>query len=290
MLNIISRSILFKNVSGPKKVVENLIKGLDKISYPYVINKRLDACKRLWIHDDTKALREISNLPKEIKIIVGPNIYNLPKDIPEYLDLSTIVYLQPSIWTKSFWLKFGADKYSIEVWPTGIDTEEFKPSRKTREKKEFVLVYFKKRFADELETVKNALNRKNIDYRIIDYAKGYKESNYKNLLVKSKYVIWLGIGEAQGIALQEALSVDVPILVCDVYSVGHRVGGEEFSQEEKEFQNTTSAPYFDSRCGIKIKDLNDLRQGIDFMESHLKNFKPREYILENLSLDKKQKI
>ena len=55
MINIISKAYLSKNATGPKKVVDNFIKGLDILGYPYVINKRLDACQRLWIHDDTAA-------------------------------------------------------------------------------------------------------------------------------------------------------------------------------------------------------------------------------------------
>jgi len=69
MINIISKAYLSKNATGPKKVVDNLIKGLDILGYPYVINKRLDACQRLWIHDDTAALARINKLSPEIKIV-----------------------------------------------------------------------------------------------------------------------------------------------------------------------------------------------------------------------------
>ena len=51
MINIISRAAVSNRASGPKKVVSNLIKGLEKIGYPYVVNARLDACKRLWIQE-----------------------------------------------------------------------------------------------------------------------------------------------------------------------------------------------------------------------------------------------
>ena len=77
MINIISKSYLSRNVSGPKKVVDNLIKGLNILGYPYVVNKRLDACQRLWIHDDTVALAEI-NKDKTKAVDAGP------KDRPDH--------------------------------------------------------------------------------------------------------------------------------------------------------------------------------------------------------------
>lgn len=115
---------------------------------------------------------------------------------------------------------------------------------------------------------------------------GYKENNFKELLGKSRYLIWLGRQESQGIALEETLSCDIPILICDVSSVGHCIGGGELNQEEKDFKDTTSAEYFDKRCGIKIKDLDEIGEAVDKMEADLHDFSPRKYILENLSLEK----
>lgn len=290
MLNIISRSILFKNISGPKKVVENLIKGLDKLGYPYVVNKRLDACKRLWIHDDRAALKKINSLPPEIKVAVGPNLYDLPKNVPSDLNLKRAVYLQPSPWSKKCWEYFGFNKCVLDVWPSGIDIEEFKPSK---DKKEFVLIYFKQRFDEELKIVKDILARRNINFRIIDYVKGYKEENYKNLLKKTRYLIWLGRQESQGIALQEALSSGVPILVWDVKYMGHwqvpPAVAAIFSEEEKNYKDTTSAYYFDDSCGLKIKEASELKKAVEYMEKNLDKFQPRKYILENLSLEKQAK-
>jgi len=282
MINIISRSLIFKNVSGPKKVIDNLIKGLDKIGYPYVLNKRLDYCSCLYIHDDRIALQEVKNLDPRIRVIVGPNLYVVPRDLPRSLDISRAVYLVPSEWNKRFWLHFSFDKCPMEVWGTGIDTEEFKPST---EKKEFVLLYFKQRFNEELERVEMGLKKKNINYKLLHYDKGYKESEFKYLLKESRYVVWLGRQESQGIALQEILSSNIPILVCDVSSVGHCLGGGELNREEKDYTDTSSASYFDDRCGIKIKNLEEIENALDTMEEKLNNFAPREYILENLTLE-----
>lgn len=288
MLNIISRSYLSRNASGPKKVVDNLIKGLELIGYPYVINKQLDACERLWIHDDAIALSRIYKLDPGVKVVAGPNLYVSPRNVPRAIDLAKAVYLHPSQWVKCFWLDFGFDKCPIEVWPTGIDTDEFKPAT---DNKEYVLVYFKQRSAEELNIVENVLKIKNIDYKLIDYNTSYKEDEYKNLLKKARYVIWLGRQESQGVALQEAMSCDVPILVCDVSYIGQWSVDQKLkyilNKEESEYANTTSAPYFDERCGIKIKDLSGINGAIEKMEEQLNGFRPREYVLESLNLKKR---
>ena len=286
MLNIISKAYLSKTSTGPKKVVDNLIKGLDLLGYPYVVNKRLDACGMLWIHDDTEALASIGKLDDSIKIVAGPNLYVVARQIPQMIDLSKIVYLQPSEWTKDLWVSFGFDRCPVEAWPTGIDTEEYKPS--TREKKT-VLVYFKQRSQEELARVREALDKKNIAYQIIHYG-NYKEEDYKQLLGETRYIVWLGRQESQGIALQEALAADVPILVCDVDRLGHWEASPKemavFTEEENNYTGATSAAYFDERCGIKIKDLATLGGALDTMECSLGTFRPRQYILENLSLEK----
>lgn len=136
----------------------------------------------------------------------------------------------------------------IKVWATGIDTEEFFPSNNTI--KEYVLVYHKMRSKKEFNQIIKILQNLKIKYYIIEYRK-YKESDYKDVLKKSKFVIWHGRHESQGIALQEAMACDVPILVCDVTSVFQEVNGYNWPENLREFE-VTSAPYFDDRCGKKL--------------------------------------
>ncbi len=288
MINIISKSHNRLLASGPKKVVDNLIKGLDAIGYPYAINRRLDACQRLWIHDDLDALWQIKKLPTEIKVAIGPNLFVKPSQVPKGLDLSRAVYLQPSRWTADFWQKFGFNGCPVDVWPTGIDTTEFSPALGD---KSFVLVYFKQRSAAELEFVKQELVSRGLHHKVVQYPK-YRESEYKKMLAQARYMIWLGGQESQGLALLEGLSCNIPMLVCDVGRIGDSVVSKKntglFTGEESVFP-ATSAEYFDSRCGIKIKQLKELPSALDRMEKEWKAFNPREYILQSLSLEKQAK-
>ncbi len=287
MINIISRSLVaIPGVSGPKKVVENLIKGLDLIGYPYVVNQRLDATKRLYIHDDRVALNRISILNPAIKVIFGPNLFVRPADVPKSLNVSRAVCLAPSKVTMDFWRDFGFSKCPLDYWATGIDTFRYKPQLK---EKDIVMIYFKQRLPYELSRVRSVLDARRIRYELIVYG-SYKESAYQELLARSRYIVWLGRHETQGIALQEALAANIPILVCDVWSIGHSIsGGGEFTSDEAAYPNASAAPYFDDRCGKKIWDFSDFPSAIDYMEREWRSFKPRSFVVENLSLEKQAK-
>lgn len=285
MLNIISRSIVEGGINGPQKVVSNLIKGLDIIGYPYCINKALDSTSQLWIHDDTTALKEASK--RKLKAVVGPNLYILPRNIPTDLDMSNFIYLFPSKWASDFWKKYNFDKCPQDYWPVGIDTKEFSERQKPVDG--IVLIYFKQRYLEELKFVKKILTDSKIKYEIISYG-SYNQKDYLEKLKNTKYVIWLGRQESQGIALEEAMSMNVPILVWDVLNIGHWVPTKKeekiYTKDEQTYTDATSAYYFDERCGIKTKDKNEIDESIKKMENQWQKFEPRKYILENLSLEK----
>ncbi|MDD5050821.1 MAG: hypothetical protein PHV93_03740 [Candidatus Pacebacteria bacterium] len=216
----------------------------------------------LWIQDDREALKEAVSV-KNVSVIAGPNLYIFPEEIPKDLDLSKILYIHPSPSARDIWIRRGYRRSHIDYWPVGIDTNEFKPSKK---EKKFVLLYTKHRPKKDLEKIENILKGKNIEYKTIRYG-SYKENLYKSLLEETKYIIWLGKEESQGIALEEALSADVPILVWDL-------------------PKATAAFYFDPRCGLKIENESELEEAVMKMESGLSRFSPRQYILENLNLEK----
>lgn len=286
MINIISISYLSDRVSGPKKVVDNLIKGLDLLGYPYVVNRRLDACQRLWIHDDLRAMEEAKHLGPEIKIVAGPNLYLLPRLVPKSVSFSNIVLSHPSAWIRDFWQDFGFHDCPIEVCPAGIDTEEFRPGV---QKKDLVLVYFKQRSPEELAIVESALREKSLAYKVLVYGH-YKESVFKEMLGRARYAIWIGRHESQGIALEETLSSNVPILLCDVTNLGQWSASPKemavFNSQENLYTKATSAAYFDSSCGLRISDLKLFPSALAEMENTYKTFTPRRYVEQHLNLRK----
>lgn len=281
MLNIISLTALRKKVTWPGKVVKNLMKWLDILGYPYVLNQDFNSTQRLWIHDDFFALKKLSLLKEETKLIVGPNLYALPRNIPQSIFIEKYPHIMPAPWVVDFWKHFWY-RGILDSWPVWIDTEQFTPSSEEKTK---VVIYFKQRREEDLEQVQKILDTQKINYICIRYG-SYSESLFQEALRSAKYVIWIGGSESQGIAFAEILSCNIPILVWDISSLRQSIfPGASFIEDELDYLWVTSAPYFDDSCGIRIFHASELPYSIGKMEVWYSQFSPREYVLRNLSLD-----
>ena len=280
MINIISRSANPGKVSGPSKVFSNLAKGLSKIGYPYLVNRDLNATKRLWIHDDVAALRHIHR--SEAFKVVGPNLFVMPSEIPPDIRLDGVLYLHPCAWAARVWERAGFDACPIVTWPVGIDTDVFQPSSVPGSKRR-IMVYHKQRDSQELDSILDSLHDLKLPYSLVLYGH-YSELDYREQLANTSFIIWHGPHESQGIALQEAMACDIPLLVCDVTSLSQARGDYVFDPSFFGI-SVTSAPYFDETCGVKITDLSRLRTAIEFMQQNLMDFQPRRYVLDHLSLE-----
>ena len=288
-VNIISTQYNRIRTTGPKKVLDNTLKGLDKLGIKYVFNKPINAYTYNWIHDDQKAIIEAGFVGKAV--LVGPNIAVLPKDLPKFRKKlpKGSVYLHPSQWTIDIWNYLGYCESKLDFWPVGIDINKFKiVDRKDNTK---VLLYFKQRDLKLLEEAKIMLKTMNLEYELINYG-FYNEETYIKVLSECRFGIWIGCSESQGIGLQEALATGLPLVVLDANSIFDSVPTDsrnyytyDFPKEVKNVR-TTTAPYFDDRCGIKIDDIHMLKESIIFMKNNIEKYNPREYIEENLTLEK----
>jgi hypothetical protein len=89
----------------------------------------------------------------------------------------------------------------------------------------------------------------------------------------------LGRHESQGFALEEALSCNVPLFVWDVTSMN-----QEYGQNYNNIP-ATCIPYWDERCGEVFYNFNEINDKFMFFMSNLHTYEPRQYILENLTID-----
>lgn len=282
MLNIVSVAPGWRGWSGASKVYWNLVKGLRMIGYPYVVNRDLRATRRLWVQSDVFALPGLRRT--HAKVVLGPNLFVLPSDIPRGVDLDGAIYLQPSEWYAALWRHAGFRECELAVWPVGIDTEAF-PARPAPRPRGRVLVYYKLRPAADLQHVCDELDRSRLPYRILQFGT-YAERAYRDLLAETSFVVWVGRHESQGIALQEALASDVPVLVWDVTRLGQcQPPDYAFGPMLQDFP-ATSAPYFDQTCGLKITSPGELRDAIAQVSERLSTFAPRAFVLQHLSLER----
>lgn len=142
-----------------------------------------------------------------------------------------------------------------------------------------VFVYFKDRNPEELHIIKKCLDSKQISCDFFSYTNRYSEEEYIRCLQKSKYGIWIGRHESQGFALQEALSCNVPLLVWNITSMN-----QEYGQHYSDIPATT-IPYWDERCGEYFYNADQLDETFQTFISQLESYRPREFVLENLSME-----
>lgn len=76
------------------------------IGYPYILNRDLNSTEKLWIHDDFFALKHLDVLKSKTKLIIGPNLYALPRALPVNLSLEKYPHIMPASWVVDFWKHF----------------------------------------------------------------------------------------------------------------------------------------------------------------------------------------
>jgi len=170
--------------------------------------------------------------------------------------------------------------------PLPIDTNTFAPDH-TIQKKTDILFYFKNRHPILKQQVLEYFKMLPVSYKVFVYG-SYNEKEYIEALHESKIVVWLGRHESQGFALQECLSMNVPILLIDTESMfdetDQETGRQYYTNEIGKYNlKGTAAPYWDDRCGIKITNVSGILENVEKMINEYETFRPREYILETLS-------
>jgi glycosyltransferase involved in cell wall biosynthesis len=213
------------------------------------------------------------------KFIFGPHFSVFPDNKVSFILRENCVYIQPSEWCKNSWKEHAiCNNLNIQVIPFGVDTERFKEVKPLEQRKK-VFIYFKTRHPVELDFIKSILNNRKIEYKLFNYAEKYEEREYIDCLQNAKYGIWLGRHESQGFALEEALSCNVPLLVWDVTSMN-----QEHGYKYPDIK-ATSIPYWDNRCGEVCHAYSEIEETLDLFLSNIEKYKPRDYVLENLSFD-----
>ncbi len=223
---------------------------------------------------------DVSKYPNT-KFIFGPHFSVFPNktQIDIIKNSKNVIYVQPSEWVVELWKSFPFCNINIKALPFGVDTDRFCEIKPITERNE-VFIYFKRRSPDELKFIINYMNDNNIDYKLFDYINRYSEQEYISFLQNAKYGIWLDAHESQGFALQEALSCNVPLLVWNVTSLN-----QEFGYNYPNLPATTIS-YWNNICGEYFYNQNEFIDKFNLFKSQLNNYRPREFIMDNLSIKK----
>lgn len=276
---------------GVMMVALELMHGLDKLNIPY----RFNDFKYIRKHPEEVACvigkpQLLEKLKWNNPIIFGAGIFSHPTDNPDLLKNHPTIQkiLVPGPWMKEKFDPFYGDNI-VRYWPVGIDTEKWSPEIKEDLATVDFLIYDKVRWQHDkfektlINPILTNLKDRNLSYNYIRYG-NYTHAELLKKLAQAKAVIFLCEHETQGLAYQQILATGTPILAWDR-------GGywqDPSYYPEIKFGPVSSVPYWDNQCGEKFKDIQDFVKVLEIFIKRLKakNLDPRQFILNNLTLEK----
>ena len=276
-----------KFVSGVDRIFVNLCEGLDRLGIAYELNlpfHKLTAGDRVGVVG--RGRHVLNGYRVSNPIVAGPWLMTHPGEWPDLFEQYPVVsYLHHCEWCVDIFKPYFGDRCA--VWPHGVDTQKWCPSSVVKDYD--ILLYDKVRWDRDqlvpgfLQPIRNALQHKGLKVAEIRYGH-YDEATYRNLLDRSRAMLFLVEHEAQGHACQECLACDVPILAWDP---GWWRDPDRFKYGTVNIP-ASSVPFFDGRCGETFKDIGDFEAKLNRFWERLQQGElcPREFVLENLTLEK----
>ncbi|MBV9407022.1 MAG: glycosyltransferase [Acidobacteriaceae bacterium] len=221
--------------------------------------------------------------------LLGPSLFDHPNLNPRLMeDPRFRAYLVLAQWTYDMFHPVYGD--ACTRWHAGIDTEEW-PDLSSHEKDIDFLIYDKIRWdhgkfqIELIDPVRVAIERRGLRTATVRY-KFHDHQSYRRLLQRSRALVFLCEHETQGIAYQEALASNVPVLAWDngywLDPLWRRVSDRMVP--------ASSVPFFTPACGERFSDLAHFEAALSRFLERLPSMTPRRYVIENLSMEKSANI
>jgi hypothetical protein len=272
-------------------VALNLMTGLKKIGAPY----RFNDYKYIKQHpDEIACIIGKPHLLVEKKwdnpILFGASVFSHPLEYPNLLlkhqNIKKI--LVPGEWMRKMFEPYYADK--VASWPVGIDTQQWNTNTTGNSYPVDFLIYDKIRWQYEsyeqqlIQPIKTILTNQGHTFDTIRYGQ-YKPTDLTRKLSLAKAVIFLCEHETQGLAYQQILATNTPVLAWDRKGYWQ---DPAYYPHKVCFEPVSAVPYWDERCGETFKNIDEFKTALDvFLQKDKQDtFSPRDFILENLTLEK----
>lgn len=214
--------------------------------------------------------------------LLGPSLYDHPGQAPDLMrDPRFEKYLVLAPWVHDmFRPHYGS---ACVPWFAGIDTEAW-PDLAGHPKDLDVLVYDKIRWERErlvpelLEPILQELHARGRSVHVVRY-KQYDHRRYRDLLARARSMVFVCEHETQGLAYQEAMAANVPILAWD-----NGYWRDPLWQQVSERPiPASSVPFFATECGLRFASLEEFPGAFERFWSRLATFRPRRYVEQHLS-------
>ena len=275
-----------QTTSGFGVAFARLRRALERLDYRVVVNDHRLARRNpdypVGVAGYPHILREWT-LPNPA--VLGPGLLDHPALAPALMeDPRFRSYLVPSDWMSALFRPVYGSR--VAIWYAGIDLDEC-PDYAVHPKDVDFLVYDKIRWnraAGEesvLRPMLAAFERRGLRFEVLRYGH-YSAPAYRALLARSRGMLFLSEHETQGIAYQEAMACNVPILA---WVNGHWTDpqGARFTSEPVA---ATSVPLFSAECGERFTSAEDGGPALDRFLARRGTYQPRRYVAENLSLER----
>jgi len=215
--------------------------------------------------------------------VLGPSLYDHPMLAPDLMqDPRFRVYLVLGKWTYDMFHPVYGN--TCVRWHAGIDLKEWGDARLHSKDIDF-LIYDKIRWEHErhaaelINPIYKELDDRGYRFETIRYKK-HDHVTYRRLLQRSRSMIFLCEHETQGLAYQEALACNVPVLAWDngywLDPLWQRLGLNQVP--------ASSVPYFSDQCGECFRDIAEFSSALDRFLERSSSFQPREYVVAHLSM------
>jgi hypothetical protein len=192
-------------------------------------------------------------------------------------------YIAFSPWMKDLFSRV-YDRDRIDLWFGGIDVDLWADTQESHKDTDF-LIYDKIRWNRDtlvpalLDPILAGLDARGKSYRVIRYGR-YTHQMYRRELSRSRAMIFVCEHETQGMAYQEALASNVPVLAWDQ---GYWLDPNRPCWEDAPVK-ATSVPYFGDACGERFTGAGDFPPALTRFLERLPHYTPRAWIAQHLSL------
>jgi hypothetical protein len=217
------------------------------------------------------AVLESYSLPNPT--VLGPKLFEDPRHR---------AYVVTCGWMRDLFARYYGER--VRLWHGGIDLAQW-PDTRGQEKSIDVLVYDKLRWDRErlepalLDPVLAELRRRRLSFEVVRYGR-YQQDGFRRLLGAARSMLFLCEHETQGMAYQEALASNVPVLAWD--------NGFWLDPKRAQYESApvpaSSVPYFSDECGLRFAGLPDFERALDDFQRDLAGFEPRRFVERELSL------
>lgn len=287
-LTVLTRPIGSKeNPQGHAMVTRSLIAGLSQLNIPFNYNpQRMDEVgDAIIVLANTQALAQAINLKKHNPtklLFAGPNLVVWPSDHNGIL-LSPLIdkVIVPSEPTRHMYAEISPIiRDRLHIWFVGVNHNRWQPlssdfNASSAQNNRNVLVYWKNQ--NEGPQLKNAVLKtlKQFGWHPLVLTYGnHTHNQYKAILDKVRFGVFLSRSESQGIALAEAWSTNVPTICWNP---------QERTNRGRIYSAVSSCPYLTRQTGNEWKTIQDLHNLLETIEHELIHFSPRKWVLNNMT-------